>query len=310
MKEEIMVTIHCTVYNHEPYLRQCLDGFAMQQTDFLFEAVVHDDCSTDGSAAIIKEYAERYPNIIKPIFEKENQYSKHDGSLRRILQAHTHGKYIAICEGDDYWTDPTKLQRQVNFMEQSPDYAAVAENGWILQTDINRKKEFSFLPERDINITELIEGRKFPTASVLYRASLEEDYQKYNYSIDTFLWCYLTTRGKFRYFTNKSSVYRRGPQGITEYTDPLKWAKIVEALNLNLIKYFGDHFDVRIAKRNIKNNYMGALKKYLYLHKRNDSYKACLRKCFSMAPVRTSLTLLRGLISTAHRQYINMCQHA
>lgn len=119
MTGDPLVSIRCMVYNHEPYLRQCLDGFVMQQTSFPFEAIVHDDASTDGSAAIIREYAEKYPDIIKPIYETENQHSKHDGSLRRVIDAamHPNSKYIALCEGDDYWTDPEKLQMQVDVME-------------------------------------------------------------------------------------------------------------------------------------------------------------------------------------------------
>ena len=119
----LMVTIRCTAYNQEPYIRDCLEGFVMQKTNFRFEAIVHDDASTDRTAAIIKEYAEKYPDIIKPIFETENQYSKHDGSLRRIMNEHMHGKYIAECEGDDYWIDPLKLQKQVDFMERHPDFS-------------------------------------------------------------------------------------------------------------------------------------------------------------------------------------------
>ena len=114
-----LLSIRCLVYNHEPFLRQCLDGFVMQKTNFPFEAIVHDDASTDGSAAIIREYAEKYPDIIKPIYETENQYSKRDGSLTRIMDAamHPDSKYVALCEGDDYWTDPNKLQMQVDVME-------------------------------------------------------------------------------------------------------------------------------------------------------------------------------------------------
>lgn len=115
--DPLMVTIRCLTYNHEPYIRQCLEGFVMQKTNFRFEAIVHDDASTDGTAAIIREYAEKYPDIIKPIFETENQYSKKDGSLSRIMNSHMKGKYIAMCEGDDYWTDPLKLQKQVDFLE-------------------------------------------------------------------------------------------------------------------------------------------------------------------------------------------------
>ena len=119
--KELIVTIRCIAYNHEPYIRQCLEGFVMQKANFRFEAIVHDDASTDGTATIILEYAEKYPDIIKPIIETENQYSKRDGSLRRIMDAHMHGKYIALCEGDDYWTDPYKLQKQVDLLEKNLD---------------------------------------------------------------------------------------------------------------------------------------------------------------------------------------------
>ncbi len=127
MTEAPIVSIQCLVYNHEPFLRQCLDGFVMQQTTFPFEAIVHDDASTDGSAAIIREYAEKYPDIIKPIYETENQYHKHDGSLARVINAaiHPQSKYIAYCEGDDYWTDPNKLQMQVDIMENNPEIGIV-----------------------------------------------------------------------------------------------------------------------------------------------------------------------------------------
>lgn len=122
---DIIVAIKVIVYNHEPYLRDCLEGFVMQKTNFPFVAIVHDDASTDGSAAIIREYEEKYPDIIKPIYETENQYSKHDGSLGRIMNAAvdaTGAKYVAMCEGDDYWTDPLKLQKQVDFMEENPEF--------------------------------------------------------------------------------------------------------------------------------------------------------------------------------------------
>ena len=132
-----LVAIKCAVYNHEPYLRDCLEGFVMQQTNFPFVAIVHDDASTDGSAAIIREYEEKYPDIIKPIYETENQYSKRDGSLTRIMNTAidaTGAKYVAMCEGDDYWTDPLKLQKQVDFMEANPEYG-------LCYTDYNRLED-------------------------------------------------------------------------------------------------------------------------------------------------------------------------
>lgn len=114
---DIVVSIRCLAYNQEKFIRQCLEGFVKQKTNFRFEAIVHDDASTDGTPQIILEYANKYPDIIKPILEKENQYSKHDGSIRRIMDAACVGKYIAYCEGDDYWTDSYKLQKQVDILE-------------------------------------------------------------------------------------------------------------------------------------------------------------------------------------------------
>ena len=124
----LLLTVCCTSYNQVDYIRQCLEGIVMQRTSFRFEAVIHDDASTDGTQDIIREYAEKYPAIIKPILQQENQFSKHDGSLRRILITACKGKYTANLEGDDYWTDPLKLQKQVDFLESHPDYGMVRTN--------------------------------------------------------------------------------------------------------------------------------------------------------------------------------------
>ena len=117
------VVIACITYNHEAYLRDALNGFVMQKTDFPFVAIVHDDASTDNTAKIIKEFAEKYPNIILPIYEKENQYSKKNGNPAGIMRSAmlaTGAKYIALCEGDDFWMDPNKLQIQIDLMQKDP----------------------------------------------------------------------------------------------------------------------------------------------------------------------------------------------
>lgn len=114
----VLVSVLCTAYNHEKYIRQCLDGFVMQKTTFRFEVIVHDDASTDNTADIIREYEEKYPDIIKPIYQTENQYSKGTHITHDVMYPKTVGKYIAICEGDDYWCDPQKLQKQVDLLEK------------------------------------------------------------------------------------------------------------------------------------------------------------------------------------------------
>ena len=125
MIDDIKVSILTLAYNHELYIRQCLDGIIMQQTNFKFELLIHDDASTDETANIIREYEKKYPNILKPIYQKENQYSKGIPIGTTFLYPRAKGKYIALCEGDDYWIDPYKLQKQVDFLESNPEYSLI-----------------------------------------------------------------------------------------------------------------------------------------------------------------------------------------
>lgn len=117
----IMVSCYCLAYNSEKYIRQTLEGFVKQKTDFNFEVIVNDDASTDKTAEIIREYTEKYPNIIKPVFQKENMYTKGINMFMTIIYPRVRGKYIAICEGDDYWNDEYKLQKQYDALEQHPE---------------------------------------------------------------------------------------------------------------------------------------------------------------------------------------------
>ena len=136
-----LVSVSCTTFNHAAYIRQCLDPILSQQTNFPFEIIIHDDASTDGIKEIIEEYVAKYPGIIHPIFQTENQYSKGIRGLpSRYNYPRCRGKYIAICEGDDYWTDPLQLQKQVDFLEAHEDYVmtyhdmdVVDQHGNILQ---------------------------------------------------------------------------------------------------------------------------------------------------------------------------------
>lgn len=122
-----MVSVIVTTYNHEKYISQTLDSILMQKVDFEYEIIVHDDASPDRTSRIIRRYEEKYPNVIKAIYQEENQYSKGE-SIQRFYIDYLRGKYIAICEGDDYWTDSEKLQKQVDFLENNSKYIATAHN--------------------------------------------------------------------------------------------------------------------------------------------------------------------------------------
>lgn len=216
-----LVTIRCITYNHEPFIRQCLEGFVMQKTNFPFEAIVHDDASTDGTAAIIREYAEKYPDIIKPIYETVNQYSKHDGSLRKIMDAHTRGKYIAMCEGDDYWTDPLKLQKQVDILENNPSVSLCC-GGYIAKQKGVSDKEYIYRRNSDSNFRfSLNDWSKFwytKTLTLLYRREATLDYQqnidKYLYSRDVHLIYNLLKWGDGIYMSECLGVYNLHTGGV------------------------------------------------------------------------------------------------
>lgn len=121
MSNDIMVSVSCIAYNHGKYIRQCLEGLVNQITTFKYEILVHDDASTDNTADIIREYEEKYPDLIKPIYQTENQYHK-VRSIGAVYQVpRMQGKYAAVCEGDDFWTDPYKLQKQFDIMEKNPN---------------------------------------------------------------------------------------------------------------------------------------------------------------------------------------------
>ena len=133
--EHPLVSVCCIVYNHEKYLHDCLDGILMQKTSFDYEIIIHDDASTDSSADIIRDYYAKYPSIIKPFFQSENQFSQGVPICATFLYPRAKGKYIAICEGDDYWIDPNKLQKQVDFLELHYDYGFVGSYNNVLWPD-------------------------------------------------------------------------------------------------------------------------------------------------------------------------------
>ncbi|MGO1759654.1 MAG: glycosyltransferase family 2 protein [Mammaliicoccus vitulinus] len=137
-----LVSISCITFNHESFIKDCLEGFLMQETSFEFEILIHDDASTDDTVDIIKLYQEKYPDLIKPIFQTENQYSKGErGISLKYNFPRAKGKYIAMCEGDDYWTDPLKLQKQYDFMEANQDCSICFHaSNHINENDSNKDK--------------------------------------------------------------------------------------------------------------------------------------------------------------------------
>jgi glycosyltransferase involved in cell wall biosynthesis len=169
----IIVSVSCITFNHAPYIRACLDGFLMQKTSFVFEILIHDDCSTDGTREIIEEYSKKYPDIIFPIFQTENQYSKGvRGMMARFNFPRSRGKYIALCEGDDYWSDPYKLQKQVDFLEANTDFSICFHNMKILNESNPSAIEFTNSKDQE-SVSSILDlaskGNFMFTASVVFK---------------------------------------------------------------------------------------------------------------------------------------------
>lgn len=219
-----LVVIRTLVYNHAPFLHDYFRGILMQETTFPFVAIVHDDASTDGSADIIREYAEKHPDIIKPIYETENQYSKRNGSLKRIMEeaCRFYGcKYQATCEGDDYWTDPHKLQRQVDWLESHPECTMVCTGAKIeIKGTVFSPEDCEFncahyKEDRNLSTAEIVSGGGLyiHTASLVYRKELRENYPeaaKKCHVGDYPLQIKAALDGTVRFLASESIVYRWG----------------------------------------------------------------------------------------------------
>jgi len=169
-----VVSICSTAYNHDNFIRECLEGFLMQETTFSVEILIHDDASTDSTANIIREYEAQYPHIIKPIYQIENQYSKGIQPYVIFNFPRARGKYIALCEGDDYWTAPNKLQTQVDFMESHQDYSGCFHNVSVAYEDGSKSMHPQFdEPLKDtFTVQDLAAANVIPTSSNLFRARL------------------------------------------------------------------------------------------------------------------------------------------
>ena len=221
------VSVLCAAYNHEDFLRQTLDGFVSQKTSFPFEVLVNDDASTDSTADILREYAEKYPEIIRPFYQTENLYSRRINLYDVVFFPAVRGEYIALCEGDDYWNDPEKLQRQVDWLDAHPDYSACVHNSIGHFEDQPDRVLFAQDGDRDIPFDQVIQGMShaYHTSSILARREFilnPPDYRnvayEQGYFTDYAIGVRLCLEGKVRFLDRCMSVYRIG-------SNPSAWSK-------------------------------------------------------------------------------------
>lgn len=223
LQNEIIVSISCLTYNHEQYIRHCLDGFLMQKCDFEFEILIHDDASADATQSIIKEYQQKYPDIIKPFFQTENQWSKGvRGMNAKFNYGRAKGKYIAQCEGDDYWIDPSKLQKQVDFLEHNSNAIMCFHSSKIKNEDTG--EIFKEIPAQNRIYTtdDLLLSKVAHTASFVFRSN-SINYNKISnkavFGGDVMLALLLAEQGQVFGMQDYMSVYRKHAGGVTNISE-------------------------------------------------------------------------------------------
>ncbi|MDR2918155.1 MAG: GNAT family N-acetyltransferase [Tannerella sp.] len=247
-QKNICVSISCITYNHELYIRQCMEGFLMQKTDFNFEVLIHDDASTDDTANIIREYEQKYPDIIKPIYQIENQYSK--GIIISVTYnfPRAKGKYIALCEGDDYWTDPYKLQKQIDFLEANPDFSICFHNVKIREEENNCiVDDYITRDVPDItDIYQLVEDNYIHTPSVVFRKNedvIKELSSSKHYIMDYVLHLLNARYGKIKKIPEDMAVYRVHVNGVWSMKDNefkiRRWILVMKGL-VSFFKQYDD----------------------------------------------------------------------
>ncbi len=221
MSKAIKVSVLCMAYNQEQFIRKTLDGFVMQKTNFPFEVIVHDDASTDSTPDIIREYAEKYPDIIVPVLSTENHFQAHRNILMEEFLPRTHGKYVAHCDGDDWWTDENKLQTQADFLDNHDDFSICCTCAKVVWADGSKKTYITPAPhsakkKSERTFEDLLHSNFIVNSSVMYRWNFApNDWETEPFIPGDWLLHLLHARyGKIKIFAKPMVVYSRWNGGI------------------------------------------------------------------------------------------------
>ena len=274
------ISVVCLTYNHERYLEQCLEGFVSQKTNFAYEVIVHDDASTDNTAKIIEKYTAKYPEIIKPLYEKENQYSKWkkiSPITANIILSLVRSEYIAICEGDDYWIDENKLQNQVDALDKHPQcHMCVCRTRVVNESGEATKRIMPkiMIPSGLIDSKRFLEyclNENFHTSGLTLRTAYMKDYYKHNCYFaqncpveDIPYRLYYASLGPVFYLSNIMTCYRTGSVSSVQKITSSTLSKKIEMHRIMIETYrkydeFTKHQYSDYCRENILRNEFGIL---------------------------------------------------
>jgi glycosyltransferase involved in cell wall biosynthesis len=241
---EPMVSVVCIAYNHEKFIRAALDSFLAQKTSFAVEVLVHDDASTDRTAEIIRSYEAEYPHVIRPKYQVENQFSRTGFEFSHRELERSRGRYIALCEGDDYWADPSKLQRQVEFLESNPEFSFAFHRVNVVLESGGTQYDYAPPATDVLTFNDLLFRIGVPTSSVVFR-------RRYlSFPLPAFLpraafgdipiELLLLDRGPAKYFPEPMGIYRKHPKSLTrDRTHLSKARRAYLFVYKNLRQHFG-----------------------------------------------------------------------
>lgn len=238
---EPIVSICCQTYNHKNFIVQALESFLMQKTNFKFEILLRDDASTDGTAEICKKYAEKYPEIINPLIYSENQYQKGISPFQDNVKR-AQGKYIAMCEGDDYWIDPLKLQKQVDFLEANPEYVLCSHDVKLFYQNSGTSSTWSF-KKTDYNAIDCLAGTvSHPNTWVFRNGNTIPPGVFYLPMGDDPIIFHLLQQRKAKHFKEEMSVYRISEVGTWSTLNSLGIKFRMFIFHLWVIKFYKKYF--------------------------------------------------------------------
>lgn len=262
-----VVSICCITYNHEPYIEDALKGFLIQETDFPFEILIHDDASTDRTADIIREYEAKYPRLIKPIYQVENQYSQGVKISAKFNFPRSQGKYIALCEGDDYWTSKEKLEKQYQFLEKNKEYSLCFHSANVVFEGPEIKHCFKgeCLEEREYTGREIYKEWTIPTASTFFVNDkvLINNLNNENYFYgDIIIFLSMASVGKLWAIHEQMSVYRKHPGGVVYFAGDSKISRKIIKHHKEIMINFNNEYQ-SVSKKLLCSAYLGLARRQI-----------------------------------------------
>lgn len=292
MHKDPLVSVVMITYNHQEYIIEALEGVFIQRCNFEYEVILANDCSTDNSDEIIVSYLNNHP---KNKYVKYTYHENNKGIISNFIWTlqKSKGKYVALCEGDDYWNDPLKLQKQVDFLDNNINYSAIATNS-IKKNEVNNTISLFLNSDENqiLNIDNLLKERKFHTASLMFRNSNLESFNlPMLLSADRYLFLFLASKNPIFYLNEVTCVYRVNDGGISRRVNSNSMM-----LDLNLITS---------AAEFLKKNQLNVLKTFVYKTILQYSFQIRfshffyigIRLLFITKFKRSSLKLIRTSIS-------------